>query len=323
MDHVSTSPASATAPKPAAVPRCARLDGLGALSVSGDDARAFLHAQLTTDVEHLPQQRARLAGWCSAKGRLLATFLVVPRPAGYLLQVSRDLAPSVVKRLSMFVLRAKVKVADVSNEYLQLGIWGAGAEARLAAFGLVLAKGELALGGSGSLAALRMGDERFLLLGPAQDIAVMETQLALQVADESEWNLAEIRAGRPGIRQATQDLFVPQMVNLEALGGVDFNKGCYPGQEIVARTQYRGQLKRRMVRARAGVGVTLAPAQDLYSDDLPGQASGTVVSVAPADGATELLAVVPVASVAEGTPIRVAPEGAALDILDLPYSHSS
>jgi tRNA-modifying protein YgfZ len=293
------------------------------LSVSGDDARAFLHAQLTNDIEHLPEHRARLAGWCSAKGRLLATFLVVPRPSGYLLQLSRDLAPTAAKRLSMFVLRAKVKIADVSDEFLQLGIWGAGAEARLAALGLEVAKGELTLGGSGNLAALRMGDERFLLLGPARNIADVETRLALRAADEGEWNLAEIRAGRPRILQATQDLFVPQMVNLEVLGGVDFKKGCYPGQEIVARTQYRGQLKRRMVRARAEAGVTLAPAQDLFSDDLPGQASGTVVSVAPADGATELLAVVPVGSVAEGTPIRIAPEGAALEILDLPYPHSS
>jgi folate-binding protein YgfZ len=293
------------------------------LSVSGDDARAFLHAQLTNDVEHLPAHRARLAGWCSPKGRLLATFLVVPRPAGYLLQVSRDLAATTAKRLSMFVLRAKVKIADVSDEYHQLGIWGAGAEAGLAALGLEVAKGELALGGSGNLAALRMGHERFLVLGPPPDIAGIETRLAVRAAAEGEWNLAEIRAGRPRIVEATRDLFVPQMVNLEALGGVDFKKGCYPGQEIVARTQFRGQLKRRMVRARAGPGVTLAPAQDLFSDKFPGQASGSVVSVAPVDGATELLAVVPVAAAAEDAPIRVAPEGVALEILDLPYSHSS
>ncbi len=293
------------------------------MSVSGDDARAFLHGQLTNDVEHLPEHRACLAGWCSAKGRLLATFLVVPRPAGYLLQLSRDLAPTTAKRLSMFVLHAKVKIADVSDEYIQLGIWGAGAEARLADLGLEVAKGQLALGGTGNLAALRMGDERFLLIGPALDIAHIETRLTLPAADEAEWNLAEIRAGRPRILRATQDLFVPQMVNLEVLGGVDFKKGCYPGQEIVARTQYRGQLKRRMVRARAAAGVTLAPAQDLFSDDFPGQASGTVVSVAPADGATELLAVVPVATAADGSSIRIVPDGAALEILDLPYSHST
>jgi folate-binding protein YgfZ len=299
------------------------LHGFGALSVSGDDARAFLHAQLTNDIANLPEDRARLAGWCSAKGRLLATFLVVPRPAGYLLQLSRDLAPTTAKRLSMFVLRAKVRIADVSDEYFQLGVWGPGAAACLGTLGLQLAKDALALARSGDLAALSMGDERFLLLGPAQDIEGIEARLALRPVDEGEWDLAEIRAGRPRIVQATQDLFVPQMVNLEDLGGVDFKKGCYPGQEIVARTQYRGQLKRRMVRARAPAGVTLAPGQDLFSDDLRGQASGTVVSAAPADGASELLAVVPVASVAEGASIRIAPEGAALEILDLPYSHSN
>jgi len=319
MDQPATNPAG-LAQRRTSAPLCARLQGLGALRVNGADARAFLQAQLTNDVEHLPQHRARLAGWCSAKGRLLATFLVVPQAAGYLLQISRDLAPAVAKRLSMFVLRSKVTIVDVSHETLQLGVWGAGAEVRLAALGLELAKDEYALAGSAGVAAIRMGNERFLVLGPAGEVAGIEARLALQGADEADWELAEIRAGRPRVVHATQDLFVPQMVNLEALGGVDFKKGCYPGQEIVARTQYRGQLKRRMVHARAGAGVTLAAAQDLFSDDLPGQASGTVVSVAPADGGTELLAVVSVAAAAEGIPVRIAPDGPALEILDLPYS---
>src|ERR687891_710932 len=102
---------------------CARLQRYGLLSVSGADAREFLHAQLTNDIQNLPPERAALAGWCSAKGRLLATFLVVPSPQGYLLQLARDLAPGVAKRLSMFVLRAKVKVADESEAWMQTGFW--------------------------------------------------------------------------------------------------------------------------------------------------------------------------------------------------------
>ncbi|MGA8051118.1 MAG: folate-binding protein [Burkholderiales bacterium] len=320
MDHcVTPSFGTAKADRPSASV-CSRLQGLGALLVSGSDARAFLHAQLTNDVEHLPENRARLAGWCTAKGRLLASFLVIPSEEGYLLQLARDLAPFVAKKLSMFVLRSKVTISDVSQDYLQLGIWGEESEARLVALGLEVAPGELALSNAGGIAAIRMGEERFLLLGPAQEAAQAEARLALPAAPESDWTLAEIRAGRPLIVHATQDLFVPQMVNLEAVGGVDFKKGCYPGQEIVARAQYRGQVKRRMVRARAGSGVTLAPAQDLYSDDLPGQASGTVVSVAPTDGTTEILAVVPVTATTERTPIRVAPGGPTLEILELPYS---
>src|ERR687896_2318741 len=104
---------------------CARLNRYGVLSVTGADARDFLHAQLTNDIQNLPPERAALAGWCSAKGRLLATFLVIPAAQGFLLQLSRDLAAAVAKRLSMFVLRSKVKIADESDAWAQYGIWDA------------------------------------------------------------------------------------------------------------------------------------------------------------------------------------------------------
>jgi folate-binding protein YgfZ len=300
-------------------PACAPLTTFGALAVRGPDARAFLHAQLTNDVEHLPADRARRAGWCSAKGRLLASFVVIPCTDGFLLQVARDLAFAVAKRLAMFVLRSKVTVVDVSNEYRQIGMWGAGTQARIAACGLSVPAGDLAIARVGEVVAVRMGEERFLVLGPTSQATELEGRLDLPPGPESSWMLAEIRAGRPLIVQATQDLFVPQMVNLESIGGVDFKKGCYPGQEIVARTQYRGQLKRRMVRVRAPAGVALVPAQDLYGDDIPGQVSGTVVNAAPADGGSELLAVVPVGA-SEGRPLRATPDGPLLDVLDLPYS---
>jgi len=125
-----------------------------------------------------------------------------------------------------------------------------------------------------------VGERRFLQLGLAADLTEPQN------ADEVDWTLQEIRAGRPLITGATQDQFVPQMVNFEALGGVDFRKGCYPGQEIVARAQYRGQVKRRMVHARAPAGVALQPGQEFNG--------GTVVDVAPAEGGSELLAVMPV-----------------------------
>src|SRR4030095_6424829 len=102
---------------------CARLSRYGLLSVQGADAREFLHAQLTNDILNLPPDRAALAGWCSAKGRLLATFLVIPAPEGYLLQLARDLAPAVAKRLSMFILRSKIKIADESDAWAQFGVW--------------------------------------------------------------------------------------------------------------------------------------------------------------------------------------------------------
>jgi folate-binding protein YgfZ len=272
--------------------RIARLGQYGLLQVTGADARAFLHAQLTNDVEHLAPATARYAGWCTAKGRLLATFLVVPFPDGFLLQLSRDLAAAVAKRLSMYILRSKVKIADATGEWLQYGVWE------------VLPGGDLSVRQAGDRIEVGIDEKRTLLL--------TKTPQDADTAPE-EWALAEVRAGRPQIVLATQDQFVPQMVNLELAGGVDFKKGCYPGQEIVARAPYRGAVKRRMVRLR---GAALQPGQDLYSDDAPGQASGTVVNAA----GEEALAVLQVAAIEAKAPVRAQPQAAALEVLPLPYS---
>jgi folate-binding protein YgfZ len=261
----------------------AKLETYGLLNVAGDDARVFLHAQLTNDVENLAPGQARYAGWCTAKGRLLATFLVVPHSGGFLLQLSLDLVPAVLKRLSMFVLRSKVKITDASGQWAQYGVWAPGGN-------------PLSVSESDGAISIGIDAGRQLVLAPEGRFAPN--------APAGDWALAEIRAGRALIAQATQDQFVPQMVNLELSGGVDFKKGCYPGQEIVARSQYRGTVKRRMVRLK---GAALTPGQELFSD---GQSSGTVVNAA----GDESLAVLPV-SVIEAKSLP-----APLEILPLPYT---
>ena len=243
----------------------ARLSRYGVLSVTGDDARDFLHAQLTNDIQGLAADRAALAGWCSAQGRLLASFLVIRSPQGYLLQVARDLAPAVAKRLGMFVLRSKVKLADESASWVQDGIWDADFQQPDVAW-------------KDGIGTIRVGERRFIQMGP--------TLAEKPNATEEDWVLGEIQAGRPFISSATQDKFVPQMVNLEKLGGVDFQKGCYPGQEIVARAQYRGQVKRRMKKLEAPAGAALQPGQEYQG--------GTVVDAAATPQGIELLAVMPV-----------------------------
>jgi hypothetical protein len=237
----------------------ARLTRYGLLSVTGVDAREFLHAQLTNDVANLPADRARLAGWCSAKGRLLATFLVIPAPQGFLLQLARDLAPAVAKRLSLFVLRSKVKIEDASAAWIQDGLWDAerpGPDVQW----------------QGDLASVRVGERRYLEILKEEKPAT---------AGEDGWTLREIQAGRPLITAATQDLFVPQMVNLEKLGGIDFQKGCYPGQEIVARAQYRGEVKRRMVRLPAPAGAPLSPGAAFDGGVVVDSAGGEMLAVLP------------------------------------------
>jgi folate-binding protein YgfZ len=239
---------------------CARLNRYGLLAVTGADARDFLHAQLTNDIENLPPDRAALAGWCSAKGRLLATFLVIPSPDGFLLQLARDLAAPVAKRLSMFVLRSKVKVADESDQWAQYGIWEDRQQSDVA--------------WENGNVMVRVDSSRFLSAG--KGLSMQETR------NEEAWALDEIRAGRPLITAATQDQFVPQMVNLETLGAVNFQKGCYPGQEVVARAQYRGQgVKRRMVKLPAPAGTQLLPGQEFNGGVVVDSAGGEMLAVMP------------------------------------------
>jgi folate-binding protein YgfZ len=236
---------------------CARLTRYGLLAVSGADARDFLHAQLTNDVAHLPPERSAFAGWCTAKGRLLATMLVIPAQDGFLLQLARDIAPAVAKRLSMFVLRSKVKIADESEAWSQYGVW----------------EGVPRVAWDGDTVAVPVDERRSLKLGKGL------TQSCAR--SEDEWTLDEIRAGRPWIMAATQDKFVPQMVNLETLGGVDFQKGCYPGQEIVARAQYRGEVKRRMQRLTLPPGVEVKPGEEFNGGVVVDSARGEALTVVP------------------------------------------
>lgn len=239
---------------------CARLNRYGILAVSGAEARDFLHAQLTKDIASLPPDRATLAGWCTAKGRLLASFLVIPSSGGFLLQLARDLAPAVAKRLSMFILRSKVKVADESDAWTQYGIW----DADLGVAGVAW---------EGDGATIRVGERRFLRIGKGISAECRQS--------EEAWTLQEIRAGRPLISAATQDRFVPQMVNLETLGGVDFDKGCYPGQEIVKRTQSLGQVKRRMTRLQLPQGMNPKPGEEFNGGVIVDSAAGEALAVMP------------------------------------------
>ena len=290
------------------------------LSATGADARAFLHAQLSNDVEHLAANVARRAGYCSPKGRLLASFLVVPRTDGFLLQVSRDLAASIAKRLSMYVLRSKVRIADESETWAQYGVWGPGGGARLRALGIEVPSDPMQSLESEGRMLVCISPERYLLLcAPG-----FETALAggLREASVEDWNLADVRAGLPQISLPTQDQFVPQMANFELIGGIDFKKGCYPGQEIVARSQYLGKLKRRMYRAEidAGHETLVAPGRDVFGDEA--QPAGMIVSSAQRpDGGNEFLVVMQSVLAESGAPIRLgAPDGPPARILALPYA---
>lgn len=293
------------------------LPGLGVMHVSGADAETFLDGQLSNSVARLGADRCVLAAWCDAKGRAVAV-LRVWRAAddGFLLQLPAELLPGVVNRLRLFVLRARVAIAGVSPDMVVNAVQGSDAAAALAAqTTLPEQAGSLCRNGAVSILRLPGSGPRYQIVGPAGQVAKMTAGLSVlpPSAGARHWRLGEIRAGLPQLYAATQNLFVPQMLNLHWLGGIDFQKGCYPGQEVVARLQYRGSLKRRMYRARVaaatGPGAVVTGEADARE--------GTVLeSAATADGASELLAVIRVA--AAGGPLMVA--GQPLQILELPYA---
>jgi len=304
----------------------APLTDLGLIAASGGDAANFLHNQLTNDVERLPPSEARLAGYCSPKGRLLATFLMWRTADEILLQLPRQIQAPVQKRLQMFVLRAKAKLQDASDRQVMLGIGGRTAEAALAKHfpALPAAPYAAATGDNGTL--IRMADAfgtpRYQWIVSCEQAADAWSELttALTPVSTGVWRLADIDAGIPRIVQATQEQFVPQMVNFEVVGGVNFKKGCYPGQEIVARSQYLGKLKRRMYAATIDAGDARA-GMDVFSGGDPGQPCGMIVNAErQPQGGIACLVELKSAAVDAGTVHLGSASGPLLQLRALPYA---
>jgi len=303
----------------------APLADLGLVSVSGDEGARFLHAQITNDVEHLEPGEARWGGYCSVKGRLQATFRYWRDPAAIHLVVARPMAQALARRLSMFVLRTKARVLDTSDAQVVFGLLGqASADAAAAALGVAVpgADGTVSAAGANlvGLPPLPGPDSRprWLLVVPAQTAATAWSVLAVAATPMSSaaWRRTEVLVGIPRIVAGTFEQFVPQMINFESVDGVNFRKGCYPGQEVVARSQYLGKLKRRMY-AGHGRGPLPAPGADVLPAE-GGDACGRVVLAAP-DGADgfDLLFESQVATVQAG-PVQTG--GVPIERRALPYA---
>ena len=301
----------------------APLGHLGLIECSGEDAQGFLHGQLSNDVKQLTPARSEYAAYCSAKGRMLANFLLWQEAQTYFLQLARSLVPAVQKRLGMFVLRAKVKLLDVSDSRLILGLAGNAAAAALQEFFPVLPQqAHQVVRGPANGTLIALPGARFQLVAEPESAERLWRKLTavLRPVGAPCWEWLEIRNGLPLITPATQEQFVPQMANMELIGAVNFQKGCYPGQEIVARTQYLGQLKRRMVLAHVAGETPPKAGDDLFSSDLGGQASGMVVNAQAApEGGYDLLAVVQTASIDKAEVHLESASGPILSIQPLPY----
>lgn len=289
---------------------------LGLIRASGDDAASFLHNLVTNDITHLPTDGVRHAGLCTPKGRMIASLTIWREENDYLLLLSADILPGILKKLSMYVLRSKVKLADITAERRLIGVAGPNAEELIGTLGVMTA-----LPFAGGM-AIRLDPRRFVLALPADNATAVEPRLAAagRAGTLDDWHLDEIAAGMPRIVAATQEAFTPQMVNYEttAVGGVSFQKGCYPGQEIVARTQYLGKVKRRMYRAK--LDTAFPPGTAVFTPEAGEQHCGAVVLTAPSpDGGFESLLVVQ-SSGAEANAVHVGkPDGPHAQILPLPY----
>ena len=293
-----------------------RLADWGVIRAQGADAAMFLHGQLTQDVLHLDRAQARLAGYCSVKGRLLASF-VLWRSAEdeFMLACSADLLAASLKRLSMFVLRAKCKLSDASQEVSLYGVVGAAAAAWLDE---AAPRTAWAVDAAGPAQVIRLPDAmdlpRHLVAQPSSLPPPPGPELST-----ADWQWLEVRSAVTRIVAATADQFVPQMVNLELVGGVDFQKGCYPGQEVVARSQYRGTLKRRAMLFDCDA--LPSPGQEIFHSHDPGQPAGMVANAAPGPGGGfSALVQVKLAAVAQGSLHLGSADGPLLRPLALPYA---
>jgi len=302
--------------------------GWAALRVAGDDAIAFLHAQLSSDVQSLRAGEGQYWSFNSPKGRMLANGVLWRAPSGHVdnattLLLAADLVDTIRRRLAMFVLRAKVTIDDVSGASTLIGIAGdASAEAAREAFGISPAPGRAAPFAGGAQAFM-LPDRRIVVVAPHAEGPMLQAALARHVTSvgNDEWRRFGVVAGVPWITAATTDLFVPQTANLDLIGGVSFTKGCYPGQEIVARMQYLGRLKERLFAFHADV-LDAEPGARLFSATFdPGQPCGTVVNAAPdVSGGVALLAVVQLTAAEANDVTLGAPHGPRLARRSLPYA---
>jgi folate-binding protein YgfZ len=295
----------------------AALPHWGVIQAQGEDAANFLHNQLTNDVLLLPVGQARLAAFCSAKGRMQASFVVIKTaPDTVLLLMSQDLLAQTLKRLSMFVLRAKVKLSDASEQWQLRGLLGDSARALL---------------GDASPWHTASADAAHAVALYTAVVANVQVPRALWLAPPTQalpqgpevstaiWSWSEVMSGVPLLTQPLFEAFVPQMLNYESVGGVNFKKGCYPGQEVVARSQFRGTLKRRMALVHSPVALTAG--QEVFTPTDPEQPCATVVqSAARPDGqGFDALVSGTLESQQAGWHVGSA-QGEALDMLPLPYA---
>lgn len=336
LPHASATDHSLTAAS--AVASLHHLDDLAVFAVSGADAVSFIQGQITNDIASALPNEAKLAGYCTAQGRLLGTMILSKStespdiPPVIQAVIKQDVLAPVMKRLSMFVLRAKAKLESTSLKVTGIQVSPLNIGKLTAALGhdLPSKQWESFRTASGQWISAPAANNlrRWWWVASAEQIAGQKQLLSLCQEQSSEiWQVSDIKAGLPWIVLSTQDLFIPQTLNLDLIDGVSFTKGCYPGQEIVARSHYRGTLKKRMglgFVANTDLNETartaLVPGSDIFDSSRPGQPCGRIINSAHSPDASHLLFEATFESMQTDALCLVNEDGPAIKIQSLPYS---
>jgi folate-binding protein YgfZ len=294
------------------------LPHLGVMRAAGPDAANFLHNQLTNDVLLMKPTQARLAAFCNAKGRMQASFVYYKRSEEEVLLVCRrDLLAQTLKRLSMFVLRAKVKLSDATEDFHLLGLAGEAVLKAVGAGDAEVLPWQRVVITAGDVLTLypALLHPRALWLAPKD--APLPTHLGPALSPQA-WAVGEVMSGIAWVEQATFEAFVPQMLNYESVDGVNFKKGCYPGQEVVARSQFRGTLKRRAFIVQSAV--PLRAGQEVFSSQDASQPCGLVAQAASLENQHVAIAELQLSATENNTLHVGQSDGPKLTLLPLPYA---
>jgi folate-binding protein YgfZ len=300
------------------------LDDYGVIRVSGEDNVDFLQNQFSNDVRAVSESHSQLNAYCSPKGRVLALFRLIKQGENYYLLLPLERLQATLNRLKMFVLRSKVTLEDASD---QVGIFGlAGSKATPAVNALVSTApaqvDDIVLVESLSVIKTPGEPSRYMLFGDFETIknAWAKCKEFATPVSGKHWTYQNIQAGVPEVLEVNSDEFVPQMLNLHSLNAINFKKGCYPGQEVVARMHYLGKQKRRMYLAHIDTEAVPQVGDNLYSEpEAAGQSVGKIVNVtASPHGGCDALVVMQIATVEKGDPV-LTPQNVALNFKDLPY----
>lgn len=298
----------------------------GLISIDGDDAADFLQGQLTNDVRDVSETHSQLSAYCTHKGRMLANFRLFKRDNSFYMGLPQSLLESILKRISMFVLMSKVSMKDSTNAFVKIGLSGPKADEQLKDIVENIPMQTDDVTSPAGLSIIRCAGTlpRFEIYGELDSMKKLWGQLDVNAAPAGAhaWEMLDILAGIPTITPQTSEAFVPQMTNMHVINGVNFQKGCYTGQEVVARMQYLGKLKRRMYRVLIETNEPVNAGDKLFSKgSSSGQGPGQIVNAqVNADGGYSALAVINLADVEENTLQLNDENGPPVIVQSLPYS---